>query len=207
MNCALNTLIATLLLTGAANAIAASSVDLSVRGLITPSACEPSLSNGGVYDLGKVSAKDLKADQSTFLPAQTLQLSVTCDAATLMALEARDNRESSDYSNDISYYGLGMINDGEKLGRLSLRMLTPVADGAEARAIASVDGGTSWYVERAFMRDNILSVANTSSVVPLPLQRMDAGLYLVPEIAPTSGLTLNNEVAIDGSVTLTVRYL
>ena len=40
----LNALFAALLFTGAGQAYAASSVDLTVRGLITPSACEPALS-------------------------------------------------------------------------------------------------------------------------------------------------------------------
>ncbi|PNA52870.1 hypothetical protein C1Y14_34105, partial [Pseudomonas sp. MPR-R5B] len=40
-------------------AVAASSVDLTVTGLITPTACTPSLSANGVVDHGKISAKDL----------------------------------------------------------------------------------------------------------------------------------------------------
>lgn len=65
MNTALKTLITALMLTSAGTAMAASSVDLSVRGLITPSACEPTLSSGGVYDIGKISAKDLNVDDLT----------------------------------------------------------------------------------------------------------------------------------------------
>ncbi|MFD9418830.1 YidB family protein [Streptomyces goshikiensis] len=42
---------------------------------------------------------------------------------------------------------------------------------------------------------------------PVPVQDLTSDLEIQPEIAPTAGLTLNNEVAIDGSVTLTVRYL
>ncbi|MER5728877.1 YidB family protein [Streptomyces sp. NPDC002138] len=42
---------------------------------------------------------------------------------------------------------------------------------------------------------------------PVPIQDLTSDLTLSAQIAPTSGLTLNNEVAIDGSVTLTVKYL
>ncbi|MFE4459165.1 DUF1120 domain-containing protein [Nocardia tengchongensis] len=52
----------------------ASSVDLTVTGIITPSACTPTLTNGGIVDYGKTSAR-------------YSQLTVTCDAATLMALD------------------------------------------------------------------------------------------------------------------------
>ncbi|MFE3760439.1 YidB family protein [Streptomyces sp. NPDC059104] len=42
---------------------------------------------------------------------------------------------------------------------------------------------------------------------PAPAESLTPDLDLGPQIAPAAGLTLNNEVAIDGSVTLTVRYL
>ena len=96
MNTVLKTLTAATLLLGSAHVLAASSVDLTVKGLITPSACTPTLSNGGAVDYGKISAKDLKVDQQTFLDSQTVQFTVTCDAATLMAMEAKDNREVVD---------------------------------------------------------------------------------------------------------------
>ncbi|NVZ22928.1 DUF1120 domain-containing protein [Pseudomonas costantinii] len=207
MNKSLKPLIASLLLTGSASVFAASSVDLTVVGLITPSACEPTLSNGGSVDYGKISAKDLSATQSTFLDAQTVQITVTCDAATLMALEGKDNREGSDFNNDLMEFGLGLINGTEKLGAMTLRLLTPVADGVAARTIGSDDGGLTWFVNRYLMRNNIISVADATTVAPMPVQLFTSQLSIQPRIAPTSQLTLNNEVAIDGSVTVTVRYL
>ena len=207
MSKSLNTLFAALLLASAGNVLAASSVDLTVKGLITPSACEPILANGGVADIGKISAKDLKADQPTIFPNQTLPLTVTCDAATLLALELTDNRAGSNYEDYIGYYGLGLINGTEKLGAMEMRILNPVADSVVAEMIGSQDGGLTWIRDRYFARDNILSVANPGSVVPIPVQVFTGDLTIAPRIAPTSGLTLNNEVAIDGSATLTVKYL
>lgn len=207
MNKSLNTLFAALLIASAGNVMAASSVDLTVKGLITPSACEPNLSNGGVADIGKISAKDLNADQPTNLAQQNLQLTVTCDAATLMAMELTDNRPGSNYEDYIGAYGLGLINGTEKLGDMEIRIINPVADSVAAKMIASQDGGLTWFSDRYFMRDNILSVANTSADVPIPVQLFTGDLYIAPRIAPTSGLTLNNEVDIDGSATLTVKYL
>ncbi|MGY2362925.1 DUF1120 domain-containing protein [Pseudomonas azotoformans] len=205
----LNTLFATLLLTGAGagTAIAASSVDLTVRGLITPSSCEPSLPSGGNVDIGKISAKDLKADQATVLPTHSVPFTVTCDAATLMALEAKDNREGSDYNNDLTQFGLGLINGNEKLGSMELRFANPLADGVASRTIASEDGGLTWYNERYLMRENIVSVADGSTDAPAPVQLFNAELEIIPRIAPTNSLTLTEEVPIDGSVTLTVKYL
>lgn len=122
MNTVLKSLTAATLLLGSAHVLAASSVDLTVKGLITPSACTPTLSNGGAVDYGKISAKDLKVDQQTFLDSQTVQFTVTCDAATLMAMEAKDNREGSDANNDEMEFGLGLINGTEKLGGMELRL-------------------------------------------------------------------------------------
>ncbi len=42
---------------------------------------------------------------------------------------------------------------------------------------------------------------------PVPVQDLTSDLHIHPRIAPASSLTLNDEAAIDGSVTLTVRYL
>lgn len=207
MNTVLKSLTAATLLLGSAHVLAASSVDLTVKGLITPSACTPTLSNGGAVDYGKISAKDLKVDQQTFLDSQTVQFTVTCDAATLMAMEAKDNREGSDANNDEMEFGLGLINGTEKLGGMELRLLNPVADSVPVATIGSYDGGITWGTERNLMRNNLIAPAVAGVNTPIPVQLWTADLNVMPFIAKTSGLTLTNEVAIDGSVTLTVRYL
>jgi type 1 fimbria pilin len=207
MNVSLNTLLAATLLIGSASAFAASSVDLTVKGMITPSACTPALSNSGSVDYGKISARDLNVDQVTPLTEQTVQLTVTCDAATLMALDADDNRPGSNYGGDITEFGLGLINGTQKLGAMTLSLNTPVADGVAGRPITSVDGGVTWVVARNLTPDNLISVADTAVDAPIPVQVLTSDLTVSPKIAPASQLTLTNEVAIDGSVTVTVRYL
>lgn len=207
MNTALKSVAAALLVASSATAFAASSVDLTVKGLITPSACTPALSNGGTVDYGKISAKDLNIDQVTPLAEQSLQLTVTCDAATLMALDADDNRAGSNHGNDMMEFGLGLINDTEKLGAMTVRLISPIADGVAVKAIGSEDGGVTWFTERYLMPENLISVANTSADAPIPVQVLTSEMYVSPKIAPANGLTLTNEAAIDGSVTITVRYL
>ncbi|MGR3888114.1 DUF1120 domain-containing protein [Pseudomonas sp. 1152_12] len=207
MSKSLNTLIGSLMLAAASTAFAASSTDLTVKGLIVPSACVPGLTNGGVVDYGKVSAKDLNADKSTSLPIQILQFTLDCDAETLVAMEAKDNREGSDSNNDFMEFGLGMINGTEKLGGMELKLFNPLSNGASISTIGSYDNGANWSSERQLMRDNILAPAATGVNAPIPVQQWTADLHVMPFIAKTSGLTLTNEVAIDGSVTLIVRYL
>lgn len=204
---ALNALIATLLLTGAGTALAASSVDLTVRGLITPSACEPTLSGGGNVEIGKISAKDLNAATETPLADHPLQLTVTCDAATLMAIEPKDNRAGSASVVDDAAFGLGLVNGAEKLGYFAMTMTSAVADGVDVGPIASRDNGLTWTRLVALINNGITSVADSTTVAPVPVQSLVADLTVSPFIAPANSLTLTEEVPIDGSTTLTVKYL
>lgn len=208
MNKTLNSLFGAMLLAASASVFAASSTDLTVTGFITPSACEPSLSNGGKIDYAKIPVKDLNADKPTALGEQTLQLTVTCDEATEMALEAKDNQEGSDFDNDPSYrFGLGLINGTEKLGDMEVFFRLPMADGVAVRHITSEDDGVNWKPGYFLGRIAIVSVADVGSLTPKPVQSLTTNLVVNPRIAPTNQLTLTDEVPINGSVTLTVRYL
>lgn len=203
----LNALFATLLISGTGTALAASSVDLTVRGLITPSACEPTLTGGGNVEIGKISAKDLKVDETTQLADHALQLTVTCDAATLMAIEPKDNRAGSASEVDDAAFGLGLVNGNEKLGYFAMVVESAVADGADVGPIASRDGGLTWTRLMFLINNGITSVANSTTIAPVPVQVLVADLTIMPFIAPASSLTLTEEVPIDGSTTLTVKYL
>lgn len=200
-------LLAVALLASAGNAVGASSVDLTVKGLITPSACTPSLANGGVADFGKTAAKDLRPNWPTYLPWQEMQMTITCEAATLIAIAAKDNREGSDSYGDYSTFGLGLINGSEKLGFLKISPSKTYADGIYVRTIGSRDGGTTWGAEVSFMDDDLTAFAVPGTFIPVPIRQLTTDLQIQPAIAPSKDLTLTKEEAIDGSVTLTVHYL
>lgn len=190
---------------------AASSIDLSVSGMITPSACTPSLSNGGVYDLGKIAAKDLNADQPTPLPAQTLQLGIACEASTLVALKSSDNRAGSHFDSENTLkFGLGLVNGNEKLGSMALYMQNVAADGVEMRPLGSVGSTAEWSptpVMSTTFLTSFTSNWNTPFLAPTPIQRLTADVQITPRIAPANTLTLTREVPIDGSATLEINYL
>jgi len=205
MNKTLNTLFGAMLLAGSASAFAASSVDLTVKGTITPSACEPTLSSGGLVDYGKISAKDLKADRPTSLPRQIVQMTLICDGPTTVALEAKDNRAGSAYRDDV-HYGLGLINTDEKLGEMELKLMSPVADGVAVETIGSIDSAATWHRESSLWRDNIVAVAVPGTLTPIMFEQLSVDLQIEPSIAPTNQLTLTNQVAIDGSATISVVY-
>ncbi|KRP53443.1 DUF1120 domain-containing protein [Pseudomonas poae] len=191
------------------NAFAASNIDLSVKGLITPSACTPGLPNNGDVDLGKISAKDLKQDTYTLLPERTLQMSIDCDASTLFALQGTDNRASS--STTSTDYGLGLIDNTQKIGRYSLLMSNSVADTVTVAALESFDGGLTWMeLDGAiWQRKNLAAFGSRTNGqwAPIPIKALTTDLILKPLIAPAKDLNLANEVQIDGSATLEVKYL
>ncbi|WLH91391.1 DUF1120 domain-containing protein [Pseudomonas sp. FP453] len=198
------------LLLGGSYANAASSVNLNVTGTITPSACNPHLSNGGVYDLGKIQAKDLNIDQPTELRAQSLRLELACEALTLVALKPRDNRPNThfDSGNNIKF-GLGLINGNEKVGSMLLRLPSIMADGTEMFAIGSV-GQTSWSPTDILSPTFLTSFTpdrGIPNMAPAPIQRLSADVLITPRIAPANTLTLTEEVPIDGSATLEINYL
>ncbi|WLH91389.1 DUF1120 domain-containing protein [Pseudomonas sp. FP453] len=203
-----NLLALALMVAGAGHAVAASSVDLSVKGSITPSACTPEMSNGGVYDMGKLSAKDLKVTSPTRLPTHTMPFKVTCESDTLMALYSQDNRAGSAYNYEaVGGFGLGLINGNQKLGLFYAYFESPTVNGAPAMIIESFDGGPTWREGDSLRPTSLMSFANTSVLAPIPGRLFAADMIIAPFIAPTNSLTLTEEVPIDGSVTVTVKYL
>ncbi|WLH22793.1 DUF1120 domain-containing protein [Pseudomonas sp. FP215] len=202
----LTTLTATLLLIGAGPVWAASSQDLTVKGVITPSACAPVVSGGGTVDFGKVSVKDLNADTYTDLPRETLLLSVRCEGPTIFTLNTIDNRAGTAASH-FSWHGLGMTPSDEKVGDAGLGLYSPVADGIPVRTITSRDGGVTWIPSVMLSHTLLTAVADSDGLAPIAIQELDAEIRLITHIAPASNLTLTDEVPIDGHATVQVNYL
>lgn len=196
-----------LLLALSSSVFAASSVDLTVKGLITPNACTPSLP--GDVDFGKIAAKDLNIDSPTTLERKTLPLSINCDAATLFAIQPIDNRAGSAFSR--LYFGLGMINENQKLGRYLLGFTNPVAETPSTLlAMYNADGRWVTLLPDEVMGPNDLVALGSrgdSGWAPHPIKDALIDVTLYTTINPAKDLTLTDEVAIDGSATFEVKYL
>ncbi len=211
MKISVSVLSSALLLTMTSLAFAASSVDLTVKGLITPSACTPSLSQGGVADYGKIAAKDLRSNEPTPLPITTLEFGVACEAATRFALNAVDNRPGS--GTEASYsFGLGLINETEKLGNFVMLLTHYVADNLPVTKLASRDNGATWDAnseDAIWMRGRLAAFGDdsTGNWAPSVMTRLSSDLIIQPYIAPSGELTLTQEQPIDGSATVELLYL
>ncbi|WP_433736998.1 DUF1120 domain-containing protein [Pseudomonas putida] len=198
----------TVLITMVPYALAASSTDLTVTGTITPQACMPNLSNGGVVDYGKISSKDLNLTSETSLDYHTLTLGVNCASSTLLALQLIDNRNGSSSSSASWTFGMGLINGTQKLGYYSLFINTAVADGVPAQTISSKDNGATWNNYLMLASGDYLSVAASNDwTKPIAVKDLNMHLNVLPRIARADSLDLTHEVAMDGSATLEMKYL
>ncbi|CAI2418064.1 DUF1120 domain-containing protein [Serratia proteamaculans] len=91
----LATTLATITLISASSAFAADTVDLNVGGTIAATACTPTLSGGGTIDFGDIKTDTLKQDDYTALPEKQIDITITCDGPTKIALHAINNRIGS----------------------------------------------------------------------------------------------------------------
>lgn len=203
MNVSTSSLLLALLFTP--GAFAASSTQLAVQGAITPNACEPTISAGGVVDFGKMSAKSLNAESPTTLPTQAMRFSVRCEGPTFFTLNTIDNRSVTSANRD-PWHGLGMTPDDEKIGGAAFGLYESVADGLPAKPINSMDGGITWRSGVALGPDRLTAVARDDRT-PIAVQEYDAEIRLITHIAPAERLTLTDEVPVDGHTTLQFNYL
>lgn len=191
--------------------------ELTLRAHFAPAACTPQLSNGGLVDYGTLLAKDLNATNETPLPTRTLQLSVSCDAATPFALKMHDNRRGSATGGiDETAYGLDLDASQNKIGRYYLN-IDPAEFSADALGTLyrtdSTSGGAAWSSSSArqipIAANSLMgftdSVGNTRG--PVPIQQLAGTVRIKAYLAPTQSLDLRNVVYINGSGTLEIIYL
>ena len=216
MKTLLSSLAAVAWLAASASAQAASTVELTVGGLITPMACTPVLSGGGLIDFGKISRQDLNQSTGTRLPLKSLTLTVSCNAPGRYALRMRDNRDGTAHVNSEIYYGLGLDSAGNKIGvysvkfdpRKSVADALPVIYGTE-----STTGGLAWRTSNSNPIDigsrSLLGFTEVagSNAGPSAIQNLTSTLTLEAVINARQNLDLSVETPIDGSATLEVVYL
>lgn len=202
------TSVAGLLIGNALPAFAASTTDLTVQGLIVPSACVPSLSKNDI-DLGRISVADLNEDTRTQLTSTKLQLSVDCEASTLFAMKTTDNRVDS--ANGVVEYGIGKTASGQRIGGYIMFLDKAVADLAPVGQMFSMNNGSTWstlWPDDGLQTDFLLSIFQLgASRTPIPAKNTQFELTVNPFIHAKNNVTITEDTRIDGSVTIDVRYL
>ena len=200
----------------APSVLAASTVDLSVHGLIVPAACMPQLSSGGLIDYGKVAQQDLNLETSTRLPLKTLHVGIACNGPVRYALRMRDNRDGSAMVNSEIYYGLGFDSSGNRLGVYSMTFdprQTQASNTAQIYGTESTTGGLAWRTSNLNPIDigsrSYLGFTDVEGSVsgPTAIGTLGGNVTVQTVINARQNLDLSVETPLDGSATLEVVYL
>ena len=211
-----NHLFASLLLASSPAVLAASAVDLNVKGLITPAACLPQFPSGALIDYGKIARQDLNLETATRLPVKTLNIAITCNGPVRYALRMRDNRDGSAMVNSEIYYGLGFDNSGNRLGIYSMTFdprQTQANSTAQIYGTESTTGGLAWRTSNLNPIDigsrSYLGFTEVEGSVsgPTAIAILFSSVTVQTVINARQNLDLSVETPLDGSATLEVVYL
>jgi type 1 fimbria pilin len=211
--------LAVLAATASISAHAAETADLAVKGTIRPSACNVAISTGEI-NLGTISALTLSDTAATTLPSHNFSVTVSCDAATQVALKSFDGRSGTiqdaarialGAGGGYDAYGLGAV-DGTNIGAFTVRRnANPSADGSTVALLISRNQGSTWAAQDAnsFVRSwptnsSVISWAATGQTTPGSYSTITEQFTLTPAIGPTSALP---DLTNNGLATFEVRYL
>lgn len=189
-------------------AFSASTAEVTVKGIITPSACTPALSDNGIVDHGRVPARSLNQYEFSNLPSKVLDLNVSCNEPVLFVLVGVDNRAASSVGPGF-YYGLGnnIHAPSERLGSVSMAIRDAMGDNQRVLVLASSNQGLTWFPESNAYPNTYMGFARPGTLVPEPHRLITATLHINTAINAAAYLTLNQEVPLDGSIVLDLRYL
>ncbi|MFK8332862.1 DUF1120 domain-containing protein [Pseudomonas sp. BJa5] len=140
----------TALLTLVSAGASASTTDVNISGVLTPSACTPALTSNGQVDFGNIALPDLDPqpglpDHSILAPRH-LTFTVMCDRPTRFALVATGNRRDSTSIPLPNAFGLGTTSSGQAIGYYSAIWTNNDArlDSLPADTLYSEDQGNTW---------------------------------------------------------------
>ncbi|WP_176470416.1 DUF1120 domain-containing protein [Pseudomonas sp. Irchel 3F5] len=208
----------TALLTFVSAGANASSTDVSLTGMITPTACIPTLSAGGRVDFGDIKIADLPIEPGmpnhSLLPQRSLTLQVSCGAPTALALVATGNRRDSSSTGDPWSFGLGNAPSGDTIGHYTAGWVGSAVtlDNLPAETLYSADRGATWERLSAALLEHLgdspnvlLGFATRGQATPTPAQLLTLGLAVNGWIR--NDVEHIDQALMDGSLTVEVRYL
>lgn len=130
------------------------SSELSVKGKMAIPSCEVSLTNNGVYNLGKIASGAITPTKTKLLKEINGEVTVMCEADTFLNFSAVDNREGTASSIGNTHFGLGNVNGAGKLGFYKMKFFGATVDRvaaavySENKGSASIEATNGVYVEK-----------------------------------------------------------
>ncbi|MEB5974116.1 DUF1120 domain-containing protein [Pantoea dispersa] len=218
----------------AANQATAESFQLGITGTFKPSACSPSIDNGGTVDYGVIKTESLSKDDYTLLDQKEIILNINCDSPAKVALTASSGRKGSalvsntegktgagkpmvtfeDPNNRIGYAGaVGLGLDGEKkIGAYIVTIGDVLKDGKIATGLRS-STKLNWSIYDAYTlytdngADQYFTVSEGTTNTPGAFTTATFPLIIKGYINKASELDISKPIKLDGLTNIEMVYL
>lgn len=221
----------------AASVMAADSVELSVIGVVLPSAaCMPVLAGNGVVDYGVIDLSDLSPNSYNPLPIHSVGFSITCGTPTKVAIQPQSLRPATSVaggwgSEEVGGFiyspiaiaggddqmthaaGLNFDASGTPIGGLGInfRPNSTTIDGASLIDILekSVDTGDIFKLKPngKTLRGSTYAWALRGYVNPLAFLSLRTEIDVQAYVNKKEELDPSNEIELDGLVSFDLVYL
>lgn len=216
-------ILATAIALSTTSAFAGETAVMKVTGILTNAACTPALGNGGVIDYGYIRLGELSNTSNNKLGQKQIPVTISCTAPTKVGFTIMDNRGDSNAQLPVDIgsnmnkttkyytYGVGMTNDGQKIGNYGMWMTDVTADGNTVDPIANNHdwSATSWQKTSIPRSDAFQTIAFAETGTTIPMAITTASFNFVTNLViwDTSTLAITDDTALDGQNTMTLVYL
>jgi Protein of unknown function (DUF1120) len=186
----------------------APTAELKVIGSLTVPGCAVIAPDSGVYDFGRVSASVVQPSfATTALSAITKTWTVSCDADTHLNFTPVDNRTASVSVPGPTNFGMGNVNGAGKIGHYTARIHNATVDGVASDI--SYPSGQYTGVGRSFdLKHGIYHAWQSLNGGQSVGKVFTADITVSPILAgaTTMGGPINDDVNLDGSMTMNFRF-
>jgi type 1 fimbria pilin len=202
-------------LAAAISAQASTVAQLTVRGTITPAACNLSLTGSGTIDYGTIRSGELS--QTAFNPREekTTSLSVSCGTTPAkFGLKLTDLQAGSKVTGilgagftEAQNYGLGQVS-GRRTGGYSVTLRDLRSSSTALFPIMRVGTGT-WQNSdgKVTQAPTQYSWRSSTTVTPASIPQLTGTIAVKAVINKGQDLDLSRDITLDGRATLELSYI
>lgn len=216
-------ILATAIALSTTSAFAVQTAVMQVKGTLTNAACTAELGNGGVVDYGYIRLGELSDASNNKLGEKQIPVTINCTMPTKVGFTVTDNRSDSnaqlpvDIGGNLNQtakyytYGVGLTNEGKKIGNYGMWMTGTTVDGKSVDSIGQNHdwSATTWKTTGIPRSDGFQTIAFAESGTKTPLAITTANFNFVTNLViwDTSTLAITDDTALDGQNTMTLVYL
>ncbi|HDC4639295.1 TPA: DUF1120 domain-containing protein [Enterobacter cloacae] len=216
-------ILATAIALSTTSAFAAETAVLKVKGTLTNAACTAELGNGGIVDYGYIRLGELSNTSNNKIGQKQIPVTINCTAPTKVGFTITDNRGDSNAQLPVDIggnmnqtakyytYGIGLTNDGKKIGNYGMWMTGTTVDGKSVDSIAQNHdwSATTWKKTGIPRSDGFQTVAFAETGTTTPMAITTANFNFVTNLViwDTTTLAITDDTPLDGQNTMTLVYL